>query len=458
MMADALRVGAPSTVAVNLPAFVAGDDGPVRSYCIGAWGGLAQGVTLADSTNKPNALVRLRYLKLAALHQALRILLRRHTVLNSRLEDRDGSPWICPVPDAEFNVRVIDLGARETPDSRADAERILSDLVWERFDHHAGPLYRALAVKAGDEYYIGLVAHHFVADSQSIGILMYELTQLHDALARRQTPRLPRVELRYQDYLRGICDWIGSDAGIDARRAVQHGLVGGAAPQFDTAPPGADDRQYFIVDSAVTQSIRLAARTLGTSVFTVLLAAQNAIAASRTAARRTVCKVITSGREASSLIPIVGNMADRIYVSTDISGRPSFAELVRRTHESFNRSRKLAFVRADFVQEDMNAIGLSTSAPVFNFRSVRRRARSEGASAPAPPSSPLGVRPARVDKVTRPRDAYYLEIVDDGSELWGSVRYGQGKIRDFLQDLEDVLKLACADTSLGLHEIAAMQR
>jgi hypothetical protein len=435
------------------PAFLLGDNSPVRSYCLGAWGGLADGVTRVDSTNRPNGIVRLRYVKLAAFHQAIRLLLRRHTVLNARLEARDGVPWICPNACAELNVRMLDIGPRETPQERADAERILGELVWESFDHFAGPLYRAYVVKAGEEYYMGLVVHHFVADAVSIGLLMRELIRLHEAVARRQIARLSPVLVRYQDYLRGMDAWIASEDGRQSRRAVQRGLIGASAPQFDALPPTDIDHQHFIMDDAVVAQVRDTARRMGTSVFTVLLAAQCALASLRTAARSTTLKVITTGREVSSLIPVVGNMADRLYVATDISGDPSFAELVMRTHASVNRCRKLAFVRADFVQADMHELGLSTAAPVFNFRSARRSApRTEISAADNSPPS-LSVPPAKVDQITRPRDAYYLEVVDDGFDLWGSVKYGQGRIENFLMNFEEILRVGCQQPDIHVAQL-----
>jgi len=435
------------------PTFTAGDNVPVRSYCLGAWGGLTEGVTRADSANRPNAVVRLRYLKLSAFHQALRMLLKRHTVLNTRLAGRDGVPWICPNVSTDLNVRVLNIGPRETLEARADAERILGQLVWEPFDYLEGPLYRAFAVKAGDEYYVGLVVHHFVADAISISLLMRELTQLHDAASRRQIARLAPINLRYQDYLRGIDAWISSNDGLEARRAVQRGLVGGAAAEFETASPADNDHQYFIMDRTVAESVRQLARGLGTSVFTVLLAAQNVVAAPRTATQSTILKIITTGRELSSLTPIVGNMADRIYVATDISGDPSFPELIMRTHAAVNRCRKLAFVRADFVQADMNQAGLSTAAPVFNFRSARRGAQPMETPLPNDAAPPLAVPPAQIGQVTRPRDAYYLEIVDDGRDLWGSVKYGQGRIDNFLVALEEVLRIGILRTDAPLSDL-----
>ncbi len=444
------------SMAPAAPVFVLGDNSSVRSYCRGAWGGLTQGVTRVDSTNRPNGLMRMGSLRLSAFHQALRILLRRHTVLNARLEERDGHPWICPCPDAELNVVVLDLGARRAPQERSEAEHAIGQIVWRPLDHAQGPLYRAYAVRAGEEFYMGLVVHHFVADAVSVNVLLRELSHLHDALARRQVTRLGPVALRYQDYLRGIDSWIASKEGSEARGAVLQGLAGAAAPQFENvAPPSEDDRQYFIFDSAVTATVRSVARQLGTSVFTVLLAAQNAIAAPWTAARSTTLKVITTGREVSSLMSVVGNMADRIYVATDVSRDPQFGELILRTHGAINRSRKLAFVRADFAQADMVGAGMSTAAPVFNFRSVRK----PGSRGPVPANAPtaaLCVPPAQVEgQITRPRDAYYLEIVDDGADLWGSIKYGQGRIGDFLVEMEAVLRAGCADPQVRLGQLLA---
>ncbi|WAC49750.1 condensation domain-containing protein [Asticcacaulis sp. SL142] len=427
---------------LSIPTFVAGPSGPVRSFCLAAWGGLKDGVTKPDSTNKPNGMLRVRFLRLGALQQAVRQLVKRHTILNCRIVERDNAPWLVPLEGTEPRLQFLDCSNLD----RESAEQAISEIVWTPFDIATGPLLKVFAVKRDtDEYYVGLVAHHFVADAVSAGILLSEIVALHRALARHQPPKLSPVRLKYEDYLRGINMWVETREGQNARISVINRLRDSVVADFTAITSGLEAAgDYFEVDSDVSEAVRAAARNLGTSPFVVLLTAQNILNAPFSDGINSMLKVITTGREIGDLARIVGNLADRIFVSTSLPKDTSFSEAVLRTHAAVSLSRKTAFVRSDFQLIDLSHNKISAQAPVFNFRTLPSEASRATPFKVDEQFVPLRIRPYANDKRTAPRDAYYLEIFDNGEALWGSMRYGRGRILGYLQAFEDVLRSGCS--------------
>ena len=433
---------APAPPAAGMmPRFVAGvSQGPVKSICRAAWGGLLDGVSKVDSTNRPNGFARVPVLKRKALDIALRLLLARHSVLNTFVEGREGDPWLIPC-SVEPEVTFLDVSGGVGDADRDKAEAAISALVWAPLNVRAGPLYRAYAVQFGRaESYIGLVSHHFVSDAISIQILMNDFVRLYMQVLAGKTPDLPPAGVSYQDYLHAIVAWVESDAGRQARADALERVASVSTPAFgDQVDPEDAEEEIFQLERAVVDRARRAARSLGVSVFTTLLAAQNVMLREFTADDKVTIKVITTGREASVLLNTVGNMADRIYVTTDLSGDPDAPELVARTHKALSRSRKQAFVRSDFLLADLADLGLSASAPVFNFMTAPGRPKAAADPAAEPRRRALRVPPAPGVVRTRPSDAYYLVMTDNGEEMVGRVRYGAGKIRGFVSRLEDAL-------------------
>lgn len=427
---------APPASGTPVPAFVAGrSGGAVRSYCLAGWGGLKDGVLRVDSTNRPNGMVRVSAFAPRALEMACALLVSRHSVLHCFIEERDGAPWLVPLPRSRPAITVLDHSARSTSAERKETEEAIGNLVWSKFDVTAGPLYRAYAVRFGaDEVYIGLVVHHFVADAVSIAILMDEFAKLYDALAQNKRPVLPPVGLRYQDYLLSMSEWIETDAGAALRASAVARLA--AIPQLDfgerlTTSPG--EQTFFQVDRKAAAEARATARRCGVSLFTLLLAAQNILLRPYASNGHVALKVITTGREAPQLSRVVGNMADRMVVMTDMRGASTVSEVVERTQKGLSAARKHAFVRDEFIRSDTGAKGLSMAAPVFNFQTLRRPATT-GAVATSDLSAPSsGVQP------TRPRDVYYLVMYDNGEDLWGDIKYGAGEISGFLDQFEQIL-------------------
>lgn len=427
-------------------------DGPVRSFCVAFWGGLQEGSVKVDSANRPNGLVRVSRLDLRALEIALSILLTRHPVLNCRVEDRAGEPWLVSLPTpARPLVTVLDHRSGRGRLDRDRAEAAIGALVWRPFDMATGPLYRAYIVGFGHhEAYVGLVAHHFIADGVSIGILMRELGYIFQTLVHGGQLRLPPPGPSYGAYLKAMTSWIESAAGsamlkreIDRLRAI---------PTVDLCgrvDPNGSFEETFVIEAEVASKVRSLARRLGVPPFSVLLAAQNVLLLPYCSGATVPVKVIITGREFSALANMVGNMADRIVVLSELTGCLSFSDVVRQTQAGLSWARRHALVRHELIRAAPAAAGLSMAAPVFNFTTAKPTGPMR-ADALDLDSRPLRVPAFQVER-TRPNDLYYLVMTDTGDEMRANIRYGKGRITGFVDQFRQILTEASEDPDAALN-------
>jgi hypothetical protein len=442
-----------TTVTRGAPVFVAGScPGPVRSFRQSAWNGLKDGSVKVDSTNGPQRQWRLRGIDVKALEKAADFLLQLHPVLGQRIEERDGQPWLVPGASSP-PIAVFDFCDAPDADKLGMASDAIGATVWTPFDIATGPLWRIYALRlAPGQYYLGIVIHHFICDYTAVDVIMNDLCRAHDAAVAGCRLELRDKPLSYGDYLSTFNDWFESETGQAQRRYWLKRLSTLPDLEIPDAVGPAGRREYFTFNAELTKLIQMCARMLATTPFVILLAVQALFLSRYTPGGEVALKVVTAGREVSPLRRVVGNLADRLYVLTDLAGNPTFSEAVRRTHAAVLESRKYSAVRFDIVQADLAAAGHKLSAPVFNFHpsGVSRAAQS--------PPSQLRPRVPPPPEFTRPGSAtstYWLEIHDQGHVMGGHVRYAAARIADFPQILQLLAGHACSDPAQNLSAILA---
>ena len=120
-------------------------------------------------------------LDVAALHDSLQILVRRHEALRTVFAMGDQEPVQIVVPADE-------VGDILTVQAGADAGDALSRWVRRPFDLASDPMLRALLVQADEGWVLGLCVHHIAADAWSVALLLRELADCYGALAQGQAP------------------------------------------------------------------------------------------------------------------------------------------------------------------------------------------------------------------------------------------------------------------------------
>jgi amino acid adenylation domain-containing protein/non-ribosomal peptide synthase protein (TIGR01720 family) len=277
-------------------------------------------------------------LNVAALGAALDGVVARHEALRTRLlADPDGTPCQVIYPPSPVALPVVDVSV--TADPLAVARALLTADRTAPFDLAAGPPLRACLVRlAPNEHLLLLSAHRAVCDAWSAGILSRELAVLYAAAGRGEPDPLPPLPLQYADFALWQRAWLTTDV-LDGQLAYWRDRLAGLPaldlPADRPRPPvrsAAGATVRFAVPAEVTGGLRAAARVAGATMFTTLLSAFTVLLSRYCGTEDLVVGAEVANRDPAETADMIGYFANMLALRADLSGDPSFTELLDRVH------------------------------------------------------------------------------------------------------------------------------
>ncbi|KOV64617.1 non-ribosomal peptide synthetase, partial [Streptomyces sp. MMG1121] len=273
-----------------------------------------------------------------ALEAALADVVERHESLRTVFPTVDGVPCqrVLDPEQARPRLRVTELGARELPERLAQAARYGFDLAEEP------PLHAELFRLAAEEHELLLVVHHIAGDGWSMGPLSRDLTAAYAARAEGAKPEWSPLPVQYADYAIWQRELLGdgSDQGslLNSQLAYWRDQLTGLPEQvelpFDRPRPAAMSYRGahlpVRIDAELHQGLRTLARDGGASLFMVLQAGLAALLGKLGAGADVPIGTPIAGRTDVAADELVGFFVNTLVLRTDLSGDPSFTELLGR--------------------------------------------------------------------------------------------------------------------------------
>ncbi|MEU5092044.1 non-ribosomal peptide synthase/polyketide synthase [Streptomyces sp. NPDC021356] len=291
--------------------------------------------------NIPAALRLTGALDRGALAAALADVAARHEVLRTVVaEDADGP-----------HQRVLDAAAAVPPVTAQPADEAglgaaLAREARRPFDLSSEPPLRArLFVLGEQEHVLLLVLHHIAGDGWSVGPLAQDLTAAYAARRAGHAPRWGALPLQYADYALWQRRTLGSGTGEDSPLARQltfwTDALAGLPEELDLPT---DHRRpavssytggvvEFEVPAALHERLVGLARELRATPFMVVRAALATLLSRLGAGTDIPIGTPVAGRGDDALESLVGFFVNTLVLRTDLSGDPSFRELVARVRE-----------------------------------------------------------------------------------------------------------------------------
>jgi amino acid adenylation domain-containing protein len=285
--------------------------------------------------NEPCGLRLRGRLRPAALAAALAEVVRRHEVLRTSFAGREGRPQPAVAGRVEVPLPVADLAALPAGVRRREAERQAAAAARRPFDLARPPLLRLLLLRlAPEEHLLVLVLHHIVHDGESFRVLAGELAALYGAFSCGAPSPLPPLAVQYADY----AAWQRSSldaATVERELAYWRGHLEGSEAVLELPADRPRPRQRSFRGGRVPLALpaaplRAAGRRAGVTTFMVLLAAFYALLHRVSGQERINAGVPRSGRDRRETAGLLGFIVNTQVLSADLSGDPSFGELLRR--------------------------------------------------------------------------------------------------------------------------------
>jgi amino acid adenylation domain-containing protein len=280
-------------------------------------------------------------------HETLRTTFRPATAEAGTASVIDGAPSggqpVVQViaPRRDLRVPVVDLTALPAEPRAAVARRLAAAVILLPFDLVNGPLVRIGLLRVGpQEHTVCLAMHHIISDAWSMGILIREVTELYGAyLAGRPSP-LPELKVQYADYVIAQRRWL--------RGETLERLVSYWRQRLDEEPPVLRlpvDRPRtartiprsewwpLAFDAETTAEIRGLCQRSRTSLFMTSLAAFQTLLGRTTGQDDVAVGTFIAGRNRPEIEPLIGFFVNSLVLRSDLSGEPSFRELLERVRE-----------------------------------------------------------------------------------------------------------------------------
>jgi amino acid adenylation domain-containing protein len=319
-------------------------------------------------------------LRVDSLRTAWSGLVARHESLRTTLVSRDGRPLQLIAGERADVLSFDDLGAVPALTDDAEARRWCADLAATPLDLATGPLARlAVARVSASEHLIVLLLHQAVTDEESTSILIEELSGAYSAeLAGGTAHELPAPRAQYADFarwqrrrtasgrFRALVDW-----WADALSPAPPQLTLPADRVRSGAPGGHGGLLAFDWGERIAAPLARLCGASRTTPFAALLTAYQALLHRYGGDERIAVAVPVPVRSRPEFARLIGACREPVVVCADVSGRPSFRELLGRvtvTAEDALRHRGLPFdqlVRTLNVDRDLRVPPLSEAAFVF---------------------------------------------------------------------------------------------
>ncbi|MEU6672517.1 amino acid adenylation domain-containing protein, partial [Streptomyces sp. NPDC046727] len=277
-----------------------------------------------------------------ALAAALRDVVERHESLRTVFpEGPDGTPHqhILDAHQAALTLDVV-----ETTAGQLDAR--VAETAALGFDLTTQPAVRARLFAVDDRtHLLVVVLHHIVGDGWSMAPLARDLTAAYEARTSGDTPVWEPLPVQYADYALWQRELLGDESDPDsvAHRQIQHwtralaDLPEQLALPTDRPRPATasnrGDSVTFTLDAELHQHLAALARESGASVFMVVQAAFAALLSRLGAGTDIPIGSPVAGRTDEALDDLVGFFVNTLVLRTDLSGDPTFRELVERVKE-----------------------------------------------------------------------------------------------------------------------------
>jgi non-ribosomal peptide synthetase component F len=330
------------------------------------------------------------------LERAVNELVRRHEILRTTFRTIGGEPMQVVAPAMSLTVAYSDL--RSAPEDQKDAAAAnLAALDAQRpFQLRDGPLLRVGLHRLGETDHLLLISmHHIVSDGWSVGILFRELNALYSAFSVGMSSPLPELPLQYADFahwqsqtLQGakreklLAYWKQRLAGASELLTLPSDRTRPAIPSGRGAAHGG------AIGASLYASVCSLSQRERATPFMVLLAVFQTLLFRHTGDTDLVIGTPIANRTKPQLEDLIGLFVNTLVIRTDLSGDPTFLELLAQVREAALGAFEHQDMPFELLVEELQPTRSLSQNPLFQvmflLQSAERSAAQAGSHGPQP--------------------------------------------------------------------------
>ncbi|HEV2704891.1 MAG TPA: amino acid adenylation domain-containing protein, partial [Pyrinomonadaceae bacterium] len=332
--------------------------------------------------NMPVALYLRGRLDVSLLEQSVRHIVNRHEALRTVFPSVKGRPVQVVEPPLLWQLTLVELSDIAETEREAEALRLAVEEAHRPFDLARGPLVRARLWRIHTELHLLLLTiHHIVSDGWSMGIFVEELSAIYSASFEGRPSPLAELPIQYADYSVWQREHLAGEA-LAAQLAYWKRQLGGRLPVIELP----NDRPHlpattfrvatesWPLDASLSEKVRRFSRERGVTFFMTLLAAFQTLLHRYTGLEDILVGTPIAGRTRLETEKLIGLFANTLVLRTDLSGAPTFDELLARVREMTLEAHAHQEVPFEMLVEELQPDRDLSRPPVFQVMLVLQNA------------------------------------------------------------------------------------
>ncbi|MDE3219630.1 MAG: amino acid adenylation domain-containing protein, partial [Nitrospirota bacterium] len=291
--------------------------------------------------NMPFASRQMGPLNKSALRSTIDAICSRHEAFRTTFAMTGEGPVQIVSPFRPPHWVEVDLSRLPGEQRRGEAARLVVQEANQPFDLEKGPLARFLLIEIEPEdHVLVLTMHHIIGDQWSFGVIGSEFAFFYNAFCQGETPSAKPVPLQYADYAvwERRCltdDWLRTQSDYWEKRLV--GLSRLSLP-IDYPRPvmqtfsGSHCMLEF--PASLIERLKQFSAERNATVFMTLLACFQILLSRYSGQNDVAVGSPIANRTQSAVESIIGSFVNTLVLRTDLSGNPTFEELLQRVRET----------------------------------------------------------------------------------------------------------------------------
>lgn len=278
-------------------------------------------------------------IQVEALEHSLSEMVRRHEALRTTFPIVDGTAVQRILPPQSVQLPIIDLQLASDP--QQDVYRLTQEEAQRPFQLATQlPIRFTLLRLSSTSHVLLLTVHHLVADGWSLALMRQELAALYAAFLEGKPSPLADLPFQYADYAHWQQNWL-QEGWIEPQLAYWTQQLTGAPPLLELPtdhprPPVQTYRggsEFFTLDAELTRRLKGVSQQGGATLFMTLLTAFSTLLSRYSKHEDVVIGSPIANRNRSDIESLIGFFINMLPLRVDLSGNPSFLELLSRVRQ-----------------------------------------------------------------------------------------------------------------------------
>ncbi|MEM7346740.1 MAG: condensation domain-containing protein, partial [Chloroflexota bacterium] len=277
-------------------------------------------------------------LEIPTLEQSLQFIIQRQEILRTSFVLVDGTPQQIIHPQVEFTLEYLDLQPLTKEEQADQLADFLALDIHSPLDLEQAPLLRVTVVHLGtDSYILSFLIHHLISDGWSLETFFRELSSCYAALIKGQPPQLPALSIQYADFAVWQSEQLQGSYYEKQLTYWQQTLGDDPAPiqlpaDYPRPPlPSFKGKTHQLaLPATLLNELKAFSRSEKATLYMTLLAAFKVLLYRYTQQTDVTIGTPIANRSFIETEPVLGFFANTVALRTDLTGKPTFREVVQR--------------------------------------------------------------------------------------------------------------------------------